>query len=142
MVTAAPPHYLPLLQIWDIRVNKLLQHYQSMFNASLCPSCCLHPPLHPLRTHPLAGHLGPVNSVAFHNSGNYLLSGASDNSLKVCLLSSVAHTLHVLYRVHGTVNVSVCGGCRCAPQLTISNPITSHAAIHLRSLPTATAVVL
>ena len=53
---------------------------------SLCPSCFSHPPSYPPHPHPAhlhAGHLGPVNSVAFHHSGNYLLSGASDNSLKV-----------------------------------------------------------
>ena len=43
-------------QVWDIRVNKLLQHYTA--------------------------HSGAVNSVAFHPSGSYLLSAASDNTLK------------------------------------------------------------
>lgn len=47
------------LQVWDIRVNKLLQHYTA--------------------------HTGAVNSVTFHPSGNYLLSAASDNTLKVRL---------------------------------------------------------
>lgn len=45
------------VKVWDIRVNKLLQHYTA--------------------------HNGAVNSVAFHPSGYYLLSGASDNTLKV-----------------------------------------------------------
>lgn len=49
--------FLPHLQVWDIRVNKLLQHYTA--------------------------HSGAVNGVTFHPSGNYLLSASSDNSLKV-----------------------------------------------------------
>ena len=45
------------VQIWDIRVNKLLQHYSA--------------------------HNGSVNSLAFHPSGSYLLTAANDNTLKV-----------------------------------------------------------
>ena len=30
-------------------------------------------------------HNGPVNSIHFHPSGNYLLSGSTDKTLKVCL---------------------------------------------------------
>ena len=49
---------IPLLpEIWDIRVNKLLQHYQS--------------------------HTGPVNDLTFHPSGNFLLSASADMTLKV-----------------------------------------------------------
>ena len=57
-----PPSLPPPLppQVWDIRVNKLLQHYTA--------------------------HSGAVNSVAFHPSGNYLLSASSDNTLKVYYL--------------------------------------------------------
>ena len=44
-------------QIWDVRVNKQLQHYQA--------------------------HSGAVNSISFHPSGNFLISASSDNSLKV-----------------------------------------------------------
>ena len=45
------------LQIWDIRVNKLLQHYQN--------------------------HTGAVTDLTFHPSGNFLLSSSADTTLKV-----------------------------------------------------------
>ena len=31
-----------------------------------------------------SAHDGPVNSIAFHSSGNYLLSASSDNTIRVC----------------------------------------------------------
>ena len=45
------------IKLWDSRSNQLLQHYDA--------------------------HGGPVQSIAFHPSGNFLLSASSDNSLKV-----------------------------------------------------------
>ena len=48
---------LVLTQIWDIRTNKLLQHYQV--------------------------HDDAVTSLAFHPSGNFLLTSSADATLKV-----------------------------------------------------------
>ncbi|XP_030874467.1 POC1 centriolar protein homolog B, partial [Leptonychotes weddellii] len=45
------------VKIWDVRVNKLLQHYQV--------------------------HSGGVNCVSFHPSGNYLITASSDGTLKI-----------------------------------------------------------
>lgn len=49
-----------LMQMWDIRSNQLLQHY--------------------------AAHSGPVTNVAFHPSGDFLLSSSLDTTVKVGLL--------------------------------------------------------
>ena len=46
-----------VIKIWDTRSNQLVQHYDS--------------------------HTASVNSVAFHPSGNFLLSTSNDNTLKV-----------------------------------------------------------
>lgn len=45
------------VKLWDLRMNKLLQHYQA--------------------------HGSTVNSVSFHPSGNFLLTASSDSTLKV-----------------------------------------------------------
>ncbi len=156
LLTGVPPYrvaslslcpILPL-QIWDIRVNKLLQHYQgreatytqmqslshisspdpSSLPSSIVPPTCPSPPLssppsphhpssfplclfipllspspnHPsLLFKPLSSsfnfsapppppaHTDAVNSISFHPSGNYLLSGSSDNTLKVATLATL-----------------------------------------------------
>lgn len=45
------------LQVWDVRSNQLVQHYSA--------------------------HSGPVTNVAFHPSGDFLLSSSLDTTLKV-----------------------------------------------------------
>jgi len=45
------------VKIWDIRTNKLIQHYTS--------------------------HTQSINSVAFHPCGNYLLTASNDSTLKI-----------------------------------------------------------
>jgi WD40 repeat protein len=45
------------VKIWDIRTNKMLQHYQV--------------------------HGGAVNSVKFHPSGHFLMTASDDSTLKV-----------------------------------------------------------
>ena len=54
IVSAGSDH---TVKIWDIRVNKLLQHYQV--------------------------HSCGVNCVSFHPSGNYLITASSDATLKI-----------------------------------------------------------
>lgn len=44
-------------QVWDVRSNQLVQHYSA--------------------------HSGPVTNVAFHPSGDFLLSSSLDTTLKV-----------------------------------------------------------
>ncbi|KAF6017506.1 POC1A [Bugula neritina] len=58
------------VKVWDIRVNKLLQHYTA--------------------------HNAPVNDVAFHSSGNFLISASDDNTIKVfdLLEGRLFYTLH------------------------------------------------
>ena len=58
------------IKIWDIRINKLLQHYQT--------------------------HTDEVNSVCFHPSGNLLISASSDSTLKIfdLLEGRLIYTLH------------------------------------------------
>ena len=58
-------------KIWDTRSNQLVQHY--------------------------AEHDGPVQSIDFHPSGNYLVSASSDNSLKILDLREG----HLLYTLQG-----------------------------------------
>lgn len=45
------------IKLWDIRTQKLLQHY--------------------------AAHKGPVNDLCFHPSGNFLLSASDDGFMKI-----------------------------------------------------------
>ena len=45
------------VQVWDVRSNQLVQHYSA--------------------------HSGPVTSVSFHPSGDFLLSSSLDTTLKV-----------------------------------------------------------
>ena len=45
------------LQVWDVRSNQLVQHYSA--------------------------HGGPVTRIAFHPSGDFLLSSSLDSTLKV-----------------------------------------------------------
>lgn len=45
------------IKVWDLRTNRLLQHYPA--------------------------HAAAVTCFSFHPSGDYLLSGAADNTLKV-----------------------------------------------------------
>ena len=49
------------MQVWDVRSNQLVQHYSA--------------------------HSGPVTNVAFHPSGDFLLSSSLDTTLKVPWLS-------------------------------------------------------
>ena len=58
------------LKVYDIRTNKLVQHYTS--------------------------HAQSVNSVSFHPSGNYLLTASADSTLKVfdLLEGKIFYTLH------------------------------------------------
>ena len=48
------------VQLWDIRTNRLLQHYTP--------------------------HDASATSLSFHPSGNFLLTGSEDSTLKVCTL--------------------------------------------------------
>ena len=57
-------------KIWDIRTNKLIQHYTS--------------------------HTQSINSVAFHPCGNYLLTASNDSTLKIFDLFFVADKLFKL----------------------------------------------
>lgn len=50
------------IKVWDLRTNRLLQHYPA--------------------------HTAAVTSFSFHPSGDFLLSGAADNSLKVLLFDT------------------------------------------------------
>jgi len=59
------------VKVWDIRTNRLLQHYQL--------------------------HDDAVNSISFHPSGNFLLTASADSTLKVgtggpCPLMQAIHT--------------------------------------------------
>ena len=54
--------YMCPMQMWDIRSNQLLQHY--------------------------AAHSGPVTNVAFHPSGDFLLSSSLDTTVKVGLAAA------------------------------------------------------
>ena len=80
-----------VVKIWDVRVNRLLQHYQGTAHIV----CYVTVPV-------VAAHDGPVNSIAFHSSGNYLLSGSNDGTLKVGVWVGVSmwvrdlvHVVHV-----------------------------------------------
>lgn len=53
------------IKVWDIRTNRLLQHYPA--------------------------HADQVNCISFHPSGGYLLSGSNDTSLKVCSMLAAVH---------------------------------------------------
>ncbi len=58
------------LQVWDVRSNQLVQHYSA--------------------------HGGPVTRIAFHPSGDFLLSSSLDSTLKVsahsCLCWAQPHS--------------------------------------------------
>jgi len=58
------------VKIWDIRTNKLIQHYTS--------------------------HTQAINSVSFHPCGNYLLTASNDSTLKIfdLLEGKIFYTLH------------------------------------------------
>uniref|UniRef100_A0A4W4EV63 POC1 centriolar protein homolog B n=1 Tax=Electrophorus electricus TaxID=8005 RepID=A0A4W4EV63_ELEEL len=58
------------LKLWDIRTNKLIQHYQV--------------------------HSAGVNCFSFHPSGNYLISGSNDSTVKILdlLEGRLIYTLH------------------------------------------------
>ena len=57
IVISCGHNFMRFWQIWDLRNNKLLQHYQA--------------------------HDDTVSSVSFHASGNFLLSSSIDSTLKV-----------------------------------------------------------
>lgn len=59
------------IKIWDIRTQKLLQHYNA--------------------------HSDEVNVIDFHPSGDYLVSGSDDTTIKVWDLREG----HQLYTIHG-----------------------------------------
>ena len=52
------------MQVWDVRSNQLVQHYSA--------------------------HSGPVTNVAFHPSGDFLLSSSLDTTLKVQALAATS----------------------------------------------------
>lgn len=67
------------IKVWDLRTQRLLQHYPA--------------------------HTESVNCISFHPSGGYLLSGSNDNTLKVSFplfcatyLSHIKHSLTDLGR--------------------------------------------
>lgn len=64
--------------MWDTRSNQLVQHYDA--------------------------HTGSVNSVAFHPSGNFLLSSSNDNTLKVWDLREG----QLFYTLHGHEGATTC----------------------------------
>ena len=69
------------MQVWDVRSNQLVQHYSA--------------------------HSGPVTNVAFHPSGDFLLSSSLDTTLKVspqfdATCASCAHQLKGSCSIHVT----------------------------------------
>ena len=73
------------IKIWDIRSQRLLQHYDA--------------------------HTDKVNAVAFHPNGRFLLSASNDATLKIWDLRQ-GHILYTLYGHEGAstcVNFSPCG---------------------------------
>jgi centriolar protein POC1 len=59
------------LKVWDVRSDQLLQHYKA--------------------------HTGPASSLAFHPTGNFLLSSSLDTTLKIWDLREGA----LFYTLHG-----------------------------------------
>jgi len=59
------------MQVFDLRTNRLIQHYKA--------------------------HSAPVNSVAWHPSGNFLISTSEDTTLKVWDMREG----HLFYTMHG-----------------------------------------
>ena len=73
------------IKIWDIRSQRLIQHYDA--------------------------HTDAVNSVAFHPNGRFLVSASNDSTLKVWDLSQ-GRVLYTLYGHEGASNAvhfSPCG---------------------------------
>ena len=97
------------LKIWDLRTNKLIQHYQGTlcqnYNDSVDLICVtgmiLYIPTQPyshkfdLFVHLLV-HSAGINSFSFHPSNNYLISGSSDGTVKILdlLEGRLIYTLH------------------------------------------------
>ena len=78
------------IKIWDIRSQRLLQHYDA--------------------------HQDGVNSVAFHPNGRFLLSASNDSTIKIWDLRQ-GHILYTLYGHEGAstdVNFSPCGDYFCS----------------------------
>jgi hypothetical protein len=67
------------LKLWDIRVHRLLQHYDA--HAGTGPRRSLAPSPVPAAAHPPL-FAGPVSSIAFHPSGGFVLSSSMDGLLK------------------------------------------------------------
>ena len=66
------------VKLWDIRTNKLLQHYPA--------------------------HMDAVSNIAFHPSGNYLASSSDDTSLKIWDLREG----HLFYTLNGHEGATTC----------------------------------
>ncbi|KAM7397179.1 hypothetical protein PAMP_020172 [Pampus punctatissimus] len=64
------------LKIWDLRTNKLIQHYQV--------------------------HSAGINSFSFHPSNNYLISGSSDSTVKILDLLE-GRLIYTLYGHKGAI---------------------------------------
>ncbi|KAF7249649.1 hypothetical protein EYD10_04364 [Varanus komodoensis] len=66
------------VKVWDVRMNRLLQHYQV--------------------------HSASVNCLSFHSSGNYLITASNDSTLKILDLLEG----RLLYTLHGHQGPATC----------------------------------
>lgn len=95
------------LKIWDLRTNKLIQHYQGMKTQSQSCNCKLWTCLISLNMSfvnvslffcPFSWsvHSAGINSLSFHPSNNYLISGSNDSTVKILdlLEGRLIYTLH------------------------------------------------
>lgn len=99
------------LKIWDLRTNRLIQHYQGTskvwkMTVTVFPVCrwrnrAAHHPAgcEQLFTSVFVSepvHSAGINSFSFHPSNNYLISGSSDGTLKILdlLEGRLIYTLH------------------------------------------------
>lgn len=89
------------LKIWDLRTNKLIQHYKGLFGkTSSSTTMCLPfiPRFYLFISSDVFGavHSASVNSFSIHPSDNFLISGSSDSTVKILdlLEGRLIYTLH------------------------------------------------